>query len=1265
MVTNNLNLYGIAQLFASTKSSQQVEDFLTAIKGLHHRYLHLKLSPSEIAKDVDISILEEGAYYLSALATTPSRREEFTYQQTSEALGVAALIFEYLGDLAKFDTTLSQDLESHEIYFLDACICNSLSIYEANSMAIARRQLLSNKKLTEIIRNFEPNKTLSLCYSVLYTWISRDFKSIWVNFNQLTEIYANTLRDINIQYKEERVSSKSIGELKLWVNLAFSVTYHSRYFEKGEANFIKIANEKFNYCINLSERQRIPSTYWTINAISLCSEKMHRNSVWNRLGGIVPGIYLRRLVLSKRPTFELWQSQVLALEIGKDQQIVNGYLNPAVKRVLISMPTSAGKSLLAELAIIKSLFPDVNKPKPLNDITCIYVVPSIALVSEVEQKLNEKLLPLNIRTTAVLGGYDTAFFDEQKLTQTRVAILTPEKLSLLLRQKHPFIDRCKLFIFDEVHKVDSLDRGWTLEESITILKDFDTNTMQSKMIFMSAIVSNRLTLEAWLQCEQDADAIVPILSIADSWQPTRQLKSVLLFDSSERKETESRSPKGRLIKSYEIPGHLIYVHDRLDIGSPNIIKNIITTNQVFREVEKRDGRTKFEKDKSSFSLTQNAALVTIKYLNAKFDPLLVYFMKRNETQQFCEDLYKMLPESLITLPNIARKSFEELCNYIEYRLGSIPLIKYLRFGVAYHHGQLPKDIRGELEDAYRNEWIRVLACTTTLTDGVNFPVKSLILANHKIRIGADNSSYRYLEKKDFRNMMGRVGRAVFDTEGQIVFILPINGDDSVSLCDSYLFPKDTDKDQSVSSAFGREDFSVSIFEQILSALEEERVDSNSSILDIDPASYPNDSDRSSANLFLRLQAFLLTLMDREILIPENMESFLFFFRRSLFGQSADVILQELVINVCAAATNQIISQEPDSTKRSVYAKTGLSFASARIVYSFAVAFWGGIRNTKIEDFVWDWETIRNLGYQICLIVEAKPKPIKFPKKTITALDGSILADWIVYQSPLKELSEKYFSSIEDIGERANVCSSYIQDTFEYKAPWAISAFCLFVKYLADIDKNVQFETSKLSFELSMLPAYTKFGVNSPAAAFFSSLGIRSREMAILLSDLFLEEFPSSESDFQLMFDWLFDLTPDQISEFYLTRYEDDRSGQVERLFKVISSLESKELDFRENLPLEIQISGWCYYQEQLFMRTLLENQRLLLVSEPENKFDNNAIQIFTMENEKLGYIPRKFSTALLYLIESGDDLVCEFLRYDYLETHRNDNFLIKISMNQS
>src|SRR5208283_390521 len=107
---------------------------------------------------------------------------------------------------------------------------------------------------------------------------------------------------------------------------------------------------------------------------------------------------------------------------------------------VICTPTGSGKTTIAELAIIQSLFPsDANSASPISDDSplSLYLVPSKALAAEVESKLSRVLRRLTdtpVIVTGLYGGTDWGPTDAWLTAKHRtVLICTYEKGEALLR----------------------------------------------------------------------------------------------------------------------------------------------------------------------------------------------------------------------------------------------------------------------------------------------------------------------------------------------------------------------------------------------------------------------------------------------------------------------------------------------------------------------------------------------------------------------------------------------------------------------------------------------------------------------------------------------------------------------------------------------------------------------------------------------------------------------------------------------------------------
>ncbi|MGM9853067.1 MAG: helicase-related protein, partial [Muribaculaceae bacterium] len=114
----------------------------------------------------------------------------------------------------------------------------------------------------------------------------------------------------------------------------------------------------------------------------------------------------------------------------------------------------------------------------------------------------------------------------------------------------------------------------------------------------------------------------------------------------------------------------------------------------------------------------------------------------------------------------------KVCEYCAYQFGDgYRLVSCLRKGFAYHHGQMPQDIRELIEAAIARKSLQLVVCTKTLSEGINMPVKTAVLAN--ITNPADGNFTKSLELRDLKNIVGRVGRAGKESYGLV--ILPVTG----------------------------------------------------------------------------------------------------------------------------------------------------------------------------------------------------------------------------------------------------------------------------------------------------------------------------------------------------------------------------------------------------------------------------------------------------------------------------------------------------------
>jgi hypothetical protein len=80
---------------------------------------------------------------------------------------------------------------------------------------------------------------------------------------------------------------------------------------------------------------------------------------------------------------------------------------------------------------------------------------------------------------------------------------------------------------------------------------------------------------------------------------------------------------------------------------------------------------------------------------------------------------------------------------------------------------------------------------------------------------------------------------------------------------------------------------------------------------------------------------------------------------------------------------------------------------------------------------------------------------------------------------------------------------------------------------------------------------------------------------------------------------------------------------------------------RDIFLLETHVAGLHYYDIHKLTMPLQTTDTLLLRREPTNSHDELAIEIFTLNNGKLGYVPRHRNPVLARLMDAGKTLVAE------------------------
>ncbi len=158
------------------------------------------------------------------------------------------------------------------------------------------------------------------------------------------------------------------------------------------------------------------------------------------------------------------------------------------KNLLMSVPTAAGKTLIAELCMIRSIL--------LQGGRCLYIVPLKALASEKYNDFKNKYSSLGIEVGLAVGDADTPL---PHLNRQKILVATAEKVDSLLRSRASgLINSLSVVVLDEIHFINDGSRGPTLEILTARVKQLNPGI---QILALSATISNAAEIAGWLKAE--------------------------------------------------------------------------------------------------------------------------------------------------------------------------------------------------------------------------------------------------------------------------------------------------------------------------------------------------------------------------------------------------------------------------------------------------------------------------------------------------------------------------------------------------------------------------------------------------------------------------------------------------------------------------------------------------------------------------------------------------------------------------------------------
>lgn len=574
-----------------------------------------------------------------------------------------------------------------------------------------------------------------LLFRLFDCWVRLFRKKGWDDLDRVREIVAG-LREDQRQYERSSLDSGSDEQdramalrLIAFYNWAKATELLAKYVLQGEPRGINALLDKhFEAATDAAAAGGDAQLEVLMRWLHATARQMVSGSLWWVAHAINSRV--TRFVgfaTKHQAMFELLPPQRAALQ-------EQGLLDQAATAVVIDLPTSGGKTLLAQFRILQALNQFAEE-----DGWVAYVVPTRALSAQITRRLRRDFAPVGVRVEQLTGAVEIDAIEEEVLSGVAqgdersfdVLVATPEKLQLVIRNKK--VQRpLALVVMDEAHNMESTSRGMRIELLLATIKQEST---QANFLLLMPFVENAGALARWLA--NDVSGGRSITLGTSVWRPNERIVGMFRAEGDDSQRAGWRLQYQTLVttpKTIHLEGtHQVGDAKPLDLPKSRLIK--------------ANG------EQQGFAL-QAAAMASV-------------FSVRGTSIAVGGTIptaWAMAREAAKKLPVIDMPSerIQLVQKFLTAEISSdFELIGMLARGVAVHHAGLSDEVRSLIEWLAEEGDIRVLCATTTLAQGINFPVSSVFLATTLYPYGVAMGA------REFWNLAGRAGRINHDSVGVV------------------------------------------------------------------------------------------------------------------------------------------------------------------------------------------------------------------------------------------------------------------------------------------------------------------------------------------------------------------------------------------------------------------------------------------------------------------------------------------------------------------
>lgn len=559
--------------------------------------------------------------------------------------------------------------------------------------------------------------------TILDVWLRLFRKDGWGDLDSVQKGVADIraaqsdLEPVFLQRTEQRGDVRPAWQLVSDYHLARAAEILGEYTSLGSAegrfDIQQQLDAQFDRALAAASEGQLIEREMLVRLLAPAAGTLASNTIWMVARAVNSRVsdFVRSLTDRERssPILEMLPPQRLTL---REQ----GLLGSGHRSVIVVLPTSSGKTFIAEFRILQA----VNQFDRERGWVA-YLAPTRSLVNQVCRRLQRDFGAIGIAVEKVspaldVDGHEASMLAESDTDhQFRVLVTTPEKLDLMLRGGwEARIGRpLTLVVVDEAHGIAVETRGLKLE---LLLATINRECRFAQFLLLTPFAPNAADIARWLAPDSNAS-----IGLSLDWQP------------NDRAIVTARPRRGDRRGEFRVQLETHHT-TRKTIDIPDLLEFDESRPLGLSWSDVSGSRGKLAAATANLLPNRGTVVILVGQPRHSWGVARMLSQQHGSRKEQDDDL-------------------GHVKEFLKREMGpDFPLVPLLDHGIGVHHAGLSDDARILVEWLAEEGKLRMLVATTTLAQGVNFPVSAVVFASHQYPFGRD------MPAADFWNIAGRAGR---------------------------------------------------------------------------------------------------------------------------------------------------------------------------------------------------------------------------------------------------------------------------------------------------------------------------------------------------------------------------------------------------------------------------------------------------------------------------------------------------------------------------